>query len=183
MVEVKSKWQDRSISNTSIVFIYASVLVIFLLPLVPVIFNKIRNIFLYFLEVYPAIIAAEIIISLYSYYEKKKMLYTCNEGIVIRWALETGEDAVLIRWENIRRITVINSWSPKSYFRWKRIRSDLPLGFIIKSFIGSRMMIIETLRDKIYFVDLTDEKGYMDSLKGIINVNNYVAEIPILKFD
>ncbi len=175
-------WNDQQIQTGPLFFIFFSLAVIIFLPLLPIIFNKIRNIFLYMLEVYPIILVAICIVILYVYFEKKRLLYTIPEGIVIRWALETGSIELLIKWDKIKRISIVNSWSPKNYFRWKKIRPDLSWGLILKSIIGSRMMIIETDKDKVYFVDIIDQEGFVESVEKIAKSNHIVSEIPVLMY-
>lgn len=183
MADVESVWTDKQIETSTIVFLVISLFVIFILPLIPIVFNKIDDLLLYFLKVYPVIFVTILLVGLYIYLERMRLLYTATEGVVMRWALETGNIVLLIKWDNIKRISVINSWSPKNYFRWKKIRKDLSIGLILKSFIGSRMMIIETVKDKVYFVEINDWKGFMHSVDKIALHSRYAAEIPVLQFN
>ena len=175
-------WKDSSKSTYDLFVIISTLLLLLLTPLIPLAFWNFQRIKFLIFIIYIINISVFSYILIHLLYENNKWLYFNYHGIVIKWKPETGEDYEIFNWKQIKRINLLNSWNPKNYLRWKRIKKDLSHGLFFASGLYEKMLILETIDHEIFFVGINDANGFLDNLNSIKEENTYLNKIPLMNY-
>ncbi|MBD3203358.1 hypothetical protein GF327_03630 [Candidatus Woesearchaeota archaeon] len=175
-------WKDKQMSLFNLFVIISTLFLLMLTPLIPLAFKSFEEVKLFIALFYVINGIIFLFIGLNLYYEYEKWLYFTENGIVLKWNPETGEEYLAFGWHQLKRINMLNSWSPKSYMRWKRIKNELSGNLFIASALYENMLILETKMDEIFFVGVNDSNGFFKNLKKAKNVNPYLSNLPVMNF-
>lgn len=173
-------WKDSSINAYNLFVIVSTMILLLLTPLIPLAFWRLETVKMYIILFYITNGSIFLFILSQLLYEKGRWLYFNQHGIVIRWQPETGPDYEMFGWHHLKRINILDSWSPKSYLRWKRIKNNMSYSLFFASALYNYMLILETKKDKIYFVGINDYDKFFRILSETKHRNQYLKDLPIM---
>ncbi|MFH0874679.1 MAG: hypothetical protein V1859_01990 [archaeon] len=182
MESQKVLWKDCGLSFINTFIITSTMFLLVLTPLIPLAFWRFNVVKYYITGFYTINLTLFLFLLMQLLNERNRWLYFNQNGIVIKWAPETGKHYEMFGWHNIKRINILSSWNPKSYMRWKRIKKDLSYTLFFASALYSNMLILETTKDQIYFVGVNDYENFLKILNGAKTQNTYLNNVPIMNY-